>query len=39
MPDVAPGCSPVWLINEDALDYEARPLGDAHTIFQCVLHK
>ena len=36
MPDVAPGCSPVWLINEDASDYEARPFRDSHTIFECV---
>ena len=36
MPDVAPGCSPVWLINEDASDYEARPFRDSHTNFECV---
>jgi len=36
MPDVAPGCSPVWLINEDVSDYEAGPFGDRHTIFECV---
>jgi hypothetical protein len=36
MPDVAPGCSPVWLINEDASDYETGPFRDPHTIFECV---
>jgi len=36
MPDVVPGCSPVWLINEDASDYEARPFRGPHTIFERV---
>ena len=36
MPDVVPDCSRVWLINEDASDYEARPFRDPHTIFECV---
>jgi hypothetical protein len=36
MPDVAPGCSLVRLINDDASDCEAGPFRDPHTIFECV---
>jgi hypothetical protein len=36
MPDVPPGCSRIWLINEDASDYEARPFRDSHANFECV---
>jgi hypothetical protein len=36
MPDVAPGCSPVWLINEDASNHGAELFRHSHTIFECV---
>jgi hypothetical protein len=35
MPDVAPGCSRVWPINDDASDYETGPSRDSHTNFEC----
>ena len=36
MLEIAPGCSRVWLINDDASDYESGPIRDPHTNFECI---